>query len=220
MLHECQGQEPYRGDMPDDQAQAGEVVLEDLRALRALAHPARTAIIDDLYQGNVRTASELATIVGLTPSATSYHLRALERWGILERAGSSQDGRERPWRAPGKVLRWGGDVAAGAGTSGVYDAIAGEYLVRLREQLDAWARAPRAEREAWPGASALTRGYLWLDPQEAQDLAAEILALVDRAGRDRDARHHPPGTRRFALVAALVPVVESQPAQPPPPSTD
>jgi DNA-binding transcriptional ArsR family regulator len=188
-----------------------EVVLTDPRALRALAHPARTAIIDDLYQGNVRTASELAGVIGLTPSATSYHLRALERWGILVRAGSSQDGRERPWCAPATVLRWGGaqdSEGDGPATSAVRDAIAGDYLRRLREQLDAWARAPRSEHEAWPDAADLTRGYVWLDPQEAKELTAEILRLLERVQRGRDARHHPPQTRRFALLTALVPVVD------------
>ena len=64
------------------------VVITDPRAIRALAHPARQRIIDELYSGRVLTATECAELAGLTPSATSYHLRALERWGIVERAES------------------------------------------------------------------------------------------------------------------------------------
>ncbi|MDX6262847.1 MAG: hypothetical protein QOH84_4535, partial [Kribbellaceae bacterium] len=67
------------------------VVLTDPRAIRALAHPARQRIIDELYSGRVLTATECAELAGLTPSATSYHLRALERWGIIERAEGSTD---------------------------------------------------------------------------------------------------------------------------------
>ena len=68
------------------------VVITDPRAIRALAHPARQRVIDELYNGQVLTATECAEIAGLTPSAMSYHLRALEKWGIIERAEESADG--------------------------------------------------------------------------------------------------------------------------------
>ena len=74
-----------------------EVRLRDPDALRALAHPARLLVVDELYQGNERTSSELAELTGLSPSAMSYHLRALERWGIVERG----EPREPSGPAPG-----------------------------------------------------------------------------------------------------------------------
>jgi len=70
-----------------------------------LAHPARLAVLDALFEGGQLTATECAELAGLSPSAMSYHLRALERWGIVERADASDDGRERPWRAAGGGLR-------------------------------------------------------------------------------------------------------------------
>src|SRR5512146_2234938 len=84
----------------------GDLTLEDPGALRALAHPARLAVVDELYQGNERTSSELAELTGLSPSAMSYHLRALERWGIVERGTPRSDGRERPWRGVARTLRF------------------------------------------------------------------------------------------------------------------
>ena len=45
----------------------GDVKLEDPGALRALAHPARLAVVDELYQGVERTSSELAELTGLSP---------------------------------------------------------------------------------------------------------------------------------------------------------
>ncbi len=75
------------------------LVLDDPRALRALAHPARQRLIDELYAGRVLTATEAAEMVDLTPSAVSHHLRALEKWGIARRATSTGDGRERPWES-------------------------------------------------------------------------------------------------------------------------
>ncbi len=75
-----------------------ELRITDPRALRALAHPARQRVLTELFSGEVLTATEAARLCDLTPSAMSYHLRALEKWGIVER-DESADGRERPWRA-------------------------------------------------------------------------------------------------------------------------
>src|SRR5215212_8448253 len=81
------------------------ITLEDPRALRALAHPARQRLITELFGGRVLTATEAAELVGLTPSAVSHHLRALEKWGLARRAGTTGDGRERPWEGTARSLR-------------------------------------------------------------------------------------------------------------------
>ena len=52
-----------------------------------------------LSDGHVATATECAEVCGLSPSATSYHLRALAKAGLVEEAPSRGDGRERVWRA-------------------------------------------------------------------------------------------------------------------------
>lgn len=75
------------------------VELDDPRAMRALAHPARLRILEFLAGAGSATATECSSVVGLSPSACSYHLRSLERRGFVEREASSSDGRERPWRA-------------------------------------------------------------------------------------------------------------------------
>src|SRR4051812_41338961 len=81
------------------------VVLRDPRAIKALAHPARLAVIDALFTGRRLTATECGEIAGLSASAMSYHLRALEKWGIVRRSDATGDGRERPWEAAGNHLQ-------------------------------------------------------------------------------------------------------------------
>jgi DNA-binding transcriptional ArsR family regulator len=82
------------------------VELTDAKAIRAIAHPARLVIIDALYdQGVELTATQAAALAGTTPSAMSYHLRALERYGIVRRADAGHDARERPWVRAAKDLR-------------------------------------------------------------------------------------------------------------------
>ena len=72
--------------------------VSDPQIMRALAHPARLSIMDYFLAGQTGTATELAEVVGLSPSATSYHLRALARYGLVEEAPSRGDGRERVWQ--------------------------------------------------------------------------------------------------------------------------
>src|ERR1700712_2780267 len=84
---------------------ADRVVLRDPRAIKALAHPARLAVIDEFFSGRKLTATECAEISGLSASAMRYHLRALEKWGTIRRSDSTEDGRERPWEAAGHGLR-------------------------------------------------------------------------------------------------------------------
>src|SRR5579862_5531220 len=89
--------------------------LQDPRDIRALAHPARMAIIDALASGDELTATECAALTGLSPSATAYHLKFLERYQFAERAPARSDGRERPWReARGPRLELDASTPGGA----------------------------------------------------------------------------------------------------------
>ena len=72
------GDEPPEQDAP--------LRFEDPRAIRALAHPARMAIIDALASGDELTATDCAALTGLSPSATAYHLKLLQRFGFAQPA--------------------------------------------------------------------------------------------------------------------------------------
>jgi DNA-binding MarR family transcriptional regulator len=76
------------------------VRMTDPKMMRALAHPARIAIWMHIGLRGSATATECAEVAGLSPSACSYHLRSLARYGFVEEdRASAADGRERPWRA-------------------------------------------------------------------------------------------------------------------------
>jgi DNA-binding transcriptional ArsR family regulator len=182
---------------------SGEVRVTDPAALRALAHPARLTVADELYQGTERTASELAELTGLTPSAMSYHLRALERWGIVERAESRGDKRERPWRAPARSLML--DSGTSKSAAAATDVILGGYLQHLRDEFRRWSLAEAAEDEVWREISGGRRSYLWLSREEASAFAAELGAVLEKYTSGRDAVDHPEGTRRLECLIAIVP---------------
>ncbi|HEV2644663.1 MAG TPA: metalloregulator ArsR/SmtB family transcription factor [Candidatus Elarobacter sp.] len=184
-----------------------EVVLSDPRALRALAHPARLTVVEDLYQGTERTASELAELTGLTPSAMSYHLRALERWGIVERAEIREDARERPWRAAGRGLTVSGSEP---GALAATEMIVTQALVHLGDALRRWAAAEKSESADWQGVATMRHSYLWLDAHEAAAFKADLNAVFEKHLAGRNAARHPAGARRVLSVLALVPEVDDK----------
>jgi DNA-binding transcriptional ArsR family regulator len=67
--------------------------------LRALAHPLRLQLLQVLTAEGPATASQLARRLGESSGATSYHLRALHRAGMVEE-DERRNARERWWRRP------------------------------------------------------------------------------------------------------------------------
>ena len=179
----------------------GEVKIEDPGALRALAHPARLAVVDELYQGVERTSSELAELTGLSPSAMSYHLRALERWGIVERGALRDDARERPWRAAGRTISLDPETASAPAV----DVVAATTFQHLRDEFRRWALVEHEQAQAWRDVTGISRSYLWLTEEEVTALHADLRAVMKKHTGDRDAAHHPDGTRRVFSLFAIVP---------------
>jgi DNA-binding transcriptional ArsR family regulator len=199
MLHVVKRMAYYRR-MASPRRLSGDVQIDDPGALRALAHPARLAVVDELYQGVERTSSELAQLTGLTPSAMSYHLRALRRWGIVEQGTPREDGRERPWRAAGRTLRFDPETISTAAV----DVVAGTTLQHVREAFRRWAAVEQNEPKAWRDVAGVSRAYLWLTEEEAGELDSELGALLKKFTAERDAAHNPEGTRRVFCLFAVV----------------
>ena len=163
------------------------LTLTDPRAIRAIAHEARQLVIDELYSGSVITATEAAQICGLSPSAMSYHLRALEKWGIVVRDDPSRDGRERPWRAGANDISVGrGDGASGASARQAANAVVSTFMAGLIKAVDAFL-----DKEPEAKGVKISRGRLYLTDEEAAALNRDLDALVQRYATGRTSRHKP-----------------------------
>ena len=198
----------YDEPVPPGKREPERLVLTDPRALRALAHPARLTVVDALQQGGERTASELATLTGLSASAMSYHLRALERWGLVKRADSRPDQRERPWTRTARTITWTGDEASPSADAAV-QALAAEYLTRLRDDLANWNSAREGWPTEWRDVSSIARGSTFLTADEARSLDQTVQAALNNIVRSRSADQHPPDARRVAYLWVTVPVAEN-----------
>lgn len=174
------------------------LVITDPRAIRALAHPARQRVIDELFNGKVLTATECAELAGLTPSAMSYHLRALEKWGIVQRADESADGRERPWKAPARSLVISSQ-ATGAGRA------AGQAMIRSTTDAVINMFADIDADDPWDEVSSLSRSRLWLTYDEAKELGKELTELINRFEKKRASKGPRPGSRQVSTLIAVVP---------------
>jgi DNA-binding transcriptional ArsR family regulator len=156
------------------------VPIRDPRVLRALAHPARLAIIDALGTGRTGTATQFAEVVGLSPSATSYHLRALAKYGLVEEAPSRGDGRERVWqRRPGTA-----GVAFDAGKDDSPELwAAGRLLidaVLARDDALArrWAETADSDDEEWSHAARITKSHVLVTAEELEKINHAVEELL------------------------------------------
>ncbi|KRV48871.1 ArsR family transcriptional regulator [Wenjunlia vitaminophila] len=87
--------EPEVAPAPGDQRRT----VSDPAALKALAHPLRLKILRHLGVNGPATSTTLAAALGENTGTLSYHLRRLERGGLIEDVPERATGRERWWRA-------------------------------------------------------------------------------------------------------------------------
>lgn len=181
-----------------------QITLTDPRAIRALSHPARVAVIDELYGGRVATSTELAELTGLTPSAMSYHLRAMERFGIVERDDSATDGRQRPWRAAGKGINV--SALATPAQRAAVSLLVGSVLETQRKALEAYAAAESELLPEWREAVNADSGIGYLTAEETRELAEAMQRTVEPYRQS--ARRRRRNTRRVRFGFTVVPEVD------------
>ena len=146
------------GERPKRRPRAEKKVeITDPKAIRALAHAARLEVISELYSTQVsRTATELAQQTGLTPSAMSYHLRALQKWGIVAPAATAGDARERRWKAAGTDFT----INSGGGVASPDFAVVDLELQAFRRRASAYARTRDELRKRGEAPEPSTAGLL------------------------------------------------------------
>jgi DNA-binding transcriptional ArsR family regulator len=191
--------------MTDGPTRHSGVRITDPKMMRALAHPARIEIVEYLNgSGAAVTATECAGMVGLSPSATSYHLRELAKYGLVEQAPSRGDGRERVWRSTGTGLRIDGDPAdpdAMAATQALVDVFLTRDMARARQWMARQADEPRE----WVEASTLTSQQLLLTAPELAALDEQIRVLLEPYRlRERQA-DAPEGARKVNVSYSAFP---------------
>ncbi|WP_229071766.1 helix-turn-helix domain-containing protein [Actinoplanes sp. DH11] len=190
--------------MAEQGSERPNVRITDARTMRALAHPARIEIVDHLtVTGAAMTATECAGLVGLSPSATSYHLRELAKYGLVEQAPSQGDGRERRWRSTGAGLTLDAD-AEHPESYAAERALVDLYLARDKERIREWMGRQPQETRQWREASHLMGLHLMVTAEELAELNEKVRTLMDPY-RLRD-RPETEGARQVVVQYAAFPI--------------
>jgi DNA-binding transcriptional ArsR family regulator len=180
--------------------------LTDPRAIRALAHPARLAILEYLGDRESATATECADIVGLSPSATSYHLRELAKYGLVQEAPGT-DRRERRWRSSGG-WRVGDDAGTDPAARAATQLLAPLVLARGDEQARRFFDATPHADPAWWDAANFSESRMRLTLDELRELTQACVELVESFAKryPRKARAGRTDTRDVLLEIRAFPV--------------
>ena len=152
--------------------------LTDPRALRAYAHPVRMRLMGLLRTEGPLTATRAADLLGESSGTSSFHLRQLAKYGLVEEAEGGT-GREKPWRATTTSTAWdttGDDTPEmAAATSLLSTVVAEQYF----EQLARWLEASPGEPAEWQRAAMLGDRLLYVTPAELEELRDRMREMLD-----------------------------------------
>lgn len=180
--------------------------LSDPRVLRAIAHPVRTRILEELSASGPVRAADVARELGIPANQASFHLRQLAKYGLVEEAPEeARDKRDRVWRATSAHgftvnLR---ELEDAPGGRAAVDVFRTTQLARLHEVVD---RTFTMDRPEGSGVFATSDHAIKLTDEEAHQLRQEIDDVVE-AWTERT-RGREPGRRTYRLVQIIQPHAE------------
>ena len=186
--------------------------VTDARTLRALAHPVRLALIEELTIGGAMTATEIGERIGETPTTCSFHLRQLAKYGFVEEAGGGK-GRARPWRltSVGMTVPEANDPETAIATDAWLRLINERSFARYQTWLETKSAYPREWREASDNSEYL----LWVTADELREINRELFALMMKkpwlADRLTDPAKRPPGALPVEALQISFPVALPKP---------
>jgi DNA-binding transcriptional ArsR family regulator len=175
-------------------------IVSDARAMRALAHPVRLALLEAIGREGELTATRAAEMLDESPGNMSWHLQTLAKYGYVEEAGGGK-GRSRPWRIASVSNRFqttAEDPEADAAGEALESTFADQAYSRLRTWFARRASYPRQWRDAAFTADSI--GYL--TAEEMSTLGDEVAELFGRyRNRVLDKELRPADAEPVKLVA-------------------
>lgn len=185
----------------------------DLPSMKALSHPLRSQLFNELHAHGPATATSLAEKVGESTGSTSYHLRQLEKHGFIEEVEGRGTGRERWWRRVPVPVHSGGtdgpQSPAGIAAARLLASGSNEFAEQMIREFI--ARDQETMEPGWRDAADLSVAILRLTPAELRELMDGIHGLVDtfRTRHVLDDASDPTTSRVFVRLAA-VPVLDDE----------
>jgi DNA-binding transcriptional ArsR family regulator len=181
---------PAKGGEPADVNDAPENAYEpvprrivtDARAMRALAHPVRIALLEAIGREGELTASRAAEMLDESPGNMSWHLQTLAKYGYVEEAGGGK-GRSRPWRLASVTNRFE-TTAEDPEVHAAGDALESTFADQAYSRLRTWFARRASYSLKWRNAAFTADSIGYLTAEEMSTVADEIAELFGRY-RDR-----------------------------------
>ncbi|SDL69717.1 Helix-turn-helix domain-containing protein [Glycomyces sambucus] len=193
------------------------VKITDPERMKALAHPARMTVFDFLAKRRAEgfdgaTATEIAEVAGMTPSAMSYHLRTLAKAGFIEEAPSRGDARERVWRLLLHSFSISADDDAPESHQVIERTMSEAFRAQQERNFARWVERARTVDPALRRASMTQQGHVRLTLEEAEEFTRRFMELeqeyVDLGVKRAEEGHDPEdGTHVFSVLFRFFPRV-------------
>ena len=170
-----------------------------------LDHPVRAELLALLARVGEVTATEAARALGGNSGLHSFHLRQLERYGLVEEV-PGRTGRARPWRLvdPGRDVGVEPAVPASPGLEMLARGLEDESYQR-------WVAARDRAPARWRHDEAFSQ-VVYLTPAELREVGDVIrTALARYRSREESPAHRPPTAAPVAVIARLFPLLAPDP---------
>jgi DNA-binding transcriptional ArsR family regulator len=190
--------------------------ISDPERMKALAHPARMAVFDFLGTRRIEgadgaTATEIAEVAGMTPSAMSYHLRTLAKAGFIEEAPNRGDARERVWRLRLHSFEISAEPDAPESAQIVEREMVEAFANEHQRAFERWLQARHQLDPELKDLSTMASGRFRLTPDELLEFRTRFFALMDeyveRSNEYTEKGDADDGTMIFRYMLRLFPNV-------------
>jgi len=181
-------------------------------ALRALAHPLRIRILDELSAYGPLTATGLAARLDESSGVMSYHLRQLEKHELVREVTGHGTARERWWeRRPGGIATHDARVfEPGSAERLATQLITNEWERGRRQNYHEFlAEGDRSFGLDWLRAATSDTVNLRLTPDELRSLATDVAAVLQRY-IDRFKADPSPDSRPVQIQLNAFPLVRGE----------
>jgi DNA-binding transcriptional ArsR family regulator len=178
--------------------------MSSLQSLRATAHPIRLRLLS-LVTSTAMRAAEAARELDLSQATASYHLRVLERAGLVTvvEVVRLRGGEAKRYRHESSSQPFDPDARSGAGgDDGGAGVSVEDQLVYVEAQVEELRRRVR-QRTTGPGVS--TDAELWVGPETWRRVVHHVgqaSALLHAAAQ----RPRTPGTVPVSMTVSMFPM--------------
>lgn len=180
----------------------------DAEALRVLAHPLRSRLLNRLRIHGPATATDLAAELGTNSGATSYHLRRLESVGLVADTEEGA-GRRRLWRAASDYHSYyPSDFEDDEDSQTALSWLARDYVRHFAEQAERWIDVGLTWPVEWQDACGSSDDSVLLTAEQVRRMRDEIDEVVDRYRRVGQGN---PSARRVAVYHFSYPLDVDRP---------